>query len=132
MGALLFILPVIAIFLAIKLLRGLPRRRQVWLACFAIACTAITFSMGYQLGGIAPEYRGNIAINRLIRDSNRAFDVGDCEQVRTAFSEANRFTEGGGSLHDAVTMISERLRLSSSAPTFQPPSRHPTASPNPH
>jgi hypothetical protein len=29
-------------------------------------------------------------------------------------------------------MISERLRLSSSAPTSQPPSRHPTASPNPH
>lgn len=75
---------------------------------------------------------GGTAINRLIRDSNRAFEVGDCEQVRTAFSEANRFTEGGGSLHDAVGMISERLRISSSAPTPQPPSRHPTASPNPH
>jgi len=121
MGALLFILPVIAIFLGIKLLRGLPRRRQVWLACFAIACTVIAFGIGYLSGGIAPEYRGNIAIYRLIRDSNRAFEVGDSEQVRTAFSEANRFTEGGGSVHDAVTMISERLRLSSSAPTPQPP-----------
>ena len=121
MGALLFILPAIAIVFAIKLLHGLPRRRQVWLACFVIACTAIALGIGYQFGGIAPEYRGNIAINRLIRDSNRAFEVGDCEQVRTAFREANRFTEGGGSLHDAVTMISERLRFSSSAPTPQSP-----------
>lgn len=116
MGAVLIILPVIGGILGIMLLRGLPRRRQVWLSLFAIAWTAIVIGIGYSVGGIAPEYRGNIAIQRLLREANGSLEAGDCEQARAAFSEANRFVEHGGKVHDAVTMIADRLRPSAAAP----------------
>jgi hypothetical protein len=116
MGAVVIIIPVIGGILWIMLIRGLPRRRQLWLSVFAIAWTAIVIGIGYSVGGIAPEYRGNISIQRLLRDANRSLEAGDCEQARAAFSEANRFVERGGKVHDAVTMIGDRLRPSAAAP----------------
>lgn len=116
MAALLIVLPVIGGTLGILLLRALPRRRQVWLSLFAIAWTAIMIGIGHSLGGIAPEYRGNIALQQVLRDANRALEAGDCEQARTAFSEANRYLQHGGKVHDAVKMIGDRLLPSAASP----------------
>lgn len=104
------------------MLRGMPRRKQLALTLLAVVWTAIAIGAAYLVGGIAPEYRGNIAIQRLLRETNHALQSGDCERARAAFSEATRVVEGGGKLHDAVTTIGERLRSSASAsePAVQP------------
>jgi len=119
MGALLFILPVICIVIGIMLLRGQPRRRQVWLALFAIVCTTFVFSLGYMFGGITPTYRGEGAIGSLLVVTNRALEAGDYENTRAAFQEAISLVKSHrGDKYDAVTMISERLRPPTAAPVI--------------
>jgi len=119
MPTLLLILPVIGIVIGIMLLRGLPRRRQVWLALFAIVWTTIAIGIAYEVGRIPPMYKGNIAIGQLLRDTNRALEAGDYENTRAAFREAKSFLESHrGDLYDAVTMISKRLRPPQAAPVI--------------
>lgn len=117
MGVILFILPAVGIGVGIRLLRGIPRRKQLWLAFFLLVWTAVTIGIGFLLGEVAPTYRGDIAIQRLLRDTNQSLQNGDCEKARAAFSEVHEFVEGGGLLRDAVNMIAERLRPSTSPPT---------------
>ncbi len=122
MGAIIVILAAAGIGVGALMLRGIPRRKQLALTLLAVVWTAIAIGAANLVGGIAPEYRGNIAIQRLLRETNHALQSGDCERARAAFSEANRVVEGGGKLHDAVTTIGERLRASTSAsePVVQP------------
>lgn len=122
MAIALLILSIIAIVIGATLLRGLPRRRQIGLAIFAAIWTGIVVVIGYSIGEIAPQYRGNIALQRLLRDAAGALEVGNCDQARAAFLEANRFVESGGSVHEAATMVSERLHgvSNDTAPPIQP------------
>ncbi len=110
----------ICIVILIMLLRGLPRRRQVWLALFAIVWTTIAIGMGFEVGRIDGMYRGNNAIWLLLRETNRAMEAGDCENTRAAFREANSIMESGSrdSLYDAAMMISKRLRPPTAAPVI--------------
>jgi len=111
MAIALIIFPLFAVVIGAVLLRGFPRRKQVILAIFAVAWTAIVLAIGNSMGGIAPQYRGNIALLRLLRDTTRALEAGECEQARAAYIEANRFVEAGGSVHEGAAMVGNRLRV---------------------
>jgi hypothetical protein len=104
------------------LLRGMPRRRKVWLSLFVIAWTVSLLGVGFLVGEIGPLYRGNGAIRRVLHDTHQSLEAGECEQVRAAFSEAGSFLQRGGEPLDAVKIIAERLQRSPSpaTPAAQP------------
>lgn len=110
MAVALLILPIVAVVIGTILLRDLPRRRQVCLALFAVAWSGIVFVVGYSMGGIAPQYRGNIVLQQLLRATTRALEAGECDQARAAFIDANRFVEAGGSVHEGAALVGARLR----------------------
>ena len=91
------------------LLRGMPRRRKVWVCLFVIAWTVSLLGVGFLVGEVGPLYRGNGAIRRLVRDTHRSLEAGDYVQARAAFSEASSLLEAGGEPYDAVTIIAKRL-----------------------
>ena len=110
MGLLLLILPIIAIVAAVLLLRGVPRRRQIGLALTIGVWTCVVFVVGHEVGRIPPQYRANIAIQKLIRDTDRVLAAGEVEQVEAAYREAQHsLMQAGGTTDDAARLIAERL-----------------------
>ncbi len=112
MGTLLATVPLAAIAaVALLLLRGTPRRRQIGLVLFTVVWTGIVFAAGHELGRIPPEYRANIAIQKLVRDTDRFLAAGQVERVRDAYREAQQsLTQAGGTTDDAVRLIGDRLQ----------------------
>jgi len=110
-GLLLLILPIIAIVAAVLLLRGVPRRRRIGLGLTIGAWTCVVFVAGHEVGRIPPQYRANITIQKLIRDTDRVLAAGDVEQVEDAYRDAQQsLVQEGGTADGAARLIAERLQ----------------------
>lgn len=115
MTALLLLIPTVVIVAALVLLRDMPRRRQIGLVIFAIIWSCITCGIvGYELGRISSHYREAIAMKKLLRDTDRALEAGQVQEVKTAYGDANRLMQTGGTTDGVVRLIGERLQPTSS------------------
>ena len=121
MAIALLLLLFLAIAVGAVMLRGLPRRKQVGFAFLATGWTAIVSVIGYSIGGIGPQYRGDIALLQLLRETAGALDVGECERTRAAFAEADRLISAGGSVHEGAALVRTRLRGAADAPVQTKP-----------
>jgi len=107
------IIPVILIICVVVgalLLRNVSGQRKVVIALLAAVWTGVVFVLGFTIGEIKPTYRGNIAIQTILRETNKALEDGQCDRAKMAFSDAQRFLDNGGSFHDAARQVGEKLR----------------------
>jgi hypothetical protein len=112
---LLLLIPIVAVIAVLLMLRDMPRRRQISFIIFALAWSCIVcVVVGYELGRISSQYREAIAIRNLIRDTDRALAADEVQQVKDAFSEANRMVRDDGDLDGAARLIGEQLQPASS------------------
>lgn len=119
MGIIVIILPLAAIVLWLLLSRGIPRKLATPLMIVTIILAALMFWVGWMFGEISPTYRGNIAVQEIIRHTNETLDAHDCERARLAFSEARKVLQRGGKPLEAVDILRSSLQTvpaTSSAP----------------
>jgi len=115
MAILLLLIPIVAVVAVLLLLRDMPRGRRAGFIIFALAWSCIVcVVVGYELGRISSQYREAIAIRNLLRDTDRALEADQVQQVKDAFSEANRMVRDDGDLDGATRLIGERLQPASS------------------
>jgi hypothetical protein len=124
MSIVLIILPIAAIVVWVLLARGVPKQQAIPLFVVSIILAALAFGVGWSIGEISPTYRGNIAVQEIVRQTRRTLDAGECDRARSVYAEAHDLLQKGGKPQEAVTLLRSRLQTpgnhAESAPAQQP------------
>lgn len=117
MGFVLILAPVTLTVLWILLARSVPKKHVAPLFLITFMLAIVAFGIGYLVGGIEPTYRGDIAVSDIIRYSDSSLSAGECDRVRTTFSEAHRLLRSGARSQEAAALVRTRLQTTSDYPS---------------
>jgi len=106
------------IIMGVLLLRKFPGRHKIVLSLLALVWTGFIFALGFELGRIGEVYGGNIAVQSMFQETNRALEDGQCDRVKAAYHDVNLLLQKNSvnNWSDAATLVREKLQSQSALP----------------